>query len=93
MSPADEWFSAGPNWRARSAAHVSTILGTTIQAADPEAIALRWSDAFGKSIELLGDRFQLLLDQGLIEFIEARLLPALAYTKVPGMVPNMVPRT
>ena len=71
MRPADDWVWAGPNWRERSAAHVSAILGTTIQAADPEAIALRWSDAFGKPIELLGDRFQLLLDEGLIEFIEA----------------------
>ena len=71
MRPAEEWVWAGPKWRERSAQYVSTISGTTIQSEDPEAIGRRWSEAFGKPIKWDGDRFQLLLDEGLIEFVEA----------------------
>ena len=71
MRPAEEWIWAGPKWRERRARYVSTISGTTIQSRDPEAIGHRWSEAFGKPIQWDGDRFQLVLDEGLIEFVEA----------------------
>lgn len=71
MRPAEEWVWAGPDWRQRAAKHVSTISGTTIQSVDPETVAHRWSEAFGERVEWVGDRFQLSLDEGLIEFIEA----------------------
>jgi len=72
MRPAEEWVWAGPGWQNRKARHVSTISGTTIQAQDPESIARRWSETFDVPAELNGDRFEMNLDAGLIDFVEAQ---------------------
>ena len=37
------WPPAGPEWRSFSEPDVLGIAGATVQAKDPEAIALRWS--------------------------------------------------
>ncbi|MFT7243653.1 MAG: hypothetical protein ACI82A_000998 [Candidatus Azotimanducaceae bacterium] len=44
MTPPESWKWAGPNWQDRKASNVGYIDGVVLQAADPDAMAVRWSD-------------------------------------------------
>ena len=45
MDPPESWRWAGPGWEERSRTDVSrAIVGATVQAADPDAMAGRWSE-------------------------------------------------
>jgi len=48
MDPPESWRWAGPGWESRSRTEVSSgIVGTIIQAEDPEQMATRWSEVLG----------------------------------------------
>ncbi|MFT4798337.1 MAG: hypothetical protein ACJAYE_003306 [Candidatus Azotimanducaceae bacterium] len=44
MTPPESWKWAGPNWQDRKANNVGYIDGVVLQAADPDAMAARWSE-------------------------------------------------
>ncbi len=71
MRPSDEWLWAGPDWRDNESKHVGGITAVDVQAGDPEAIATKWSAAFGKSFHLEDDVLLMPLDEGEVRFIEA----------------------
>lgn len=72
MRPVTEWLWAGPDWRSRTSKFVSRISGVTLQAADPEVIAAKWSRTFDRDLERSDAVFILRLDQGDIHFEEAK---------------------
>ena len=57
MTPPESWRWAGPNWEERKAANVGHINSVTIQAADPAAMAARWSEVL--RVPVVGDHLQL----------------------------------
>ena len=44
MTPPESWQWAGPDWEGRKAKNVGYIDGVVLQAADPDAMAARWSE-------------------------------------------------
>ena len=71
MRPSNEWLWAGPGWRDRKSSNVGGITSVDVQADDPEATAIKWAAAFGRSFHLEGDVLQLPLDHGHIRFVKA----------------------
>jgi hypothetical protein len=71
MRPSTEWLWSGPGWRDRKSSHVGGITAVDVQADDPEAIAVNWAAAFGRSFHLEGDVLLMKLDDGDIRFVEA----------------------
>jgi hypothetical protein len=71
MRPSNEWRWAGPGWRDRKSSNVGKIIAVDVQADDPEAIATKWTAAFGRSFHLEGDVLMMPLDDGHIRFVEA----------------------
>ena len=71
MRPSNEWLWAGPGWRDRKSSNVEGITAVDVQADDPEAIATKWSAAFGTTFDLKGDVLLMPLDKGHIRFVEA----------------------
>ena len=62
----DEWPWAGPSWRQHQATNVvRDIVGVEIQANDPVAMAKRWAQVLGCSVE---DEV-ITLDEGVIRFV------------------------
>jgi hypothetical protein len=48
MQPPESWRWAGPDWRERSRAEVTTgLVGVVLEAPDPEKLALRWGEVLG----------------------------------------------
>lgn len=62
--PPGSWRWGGPNWQPNTAGEIT---GVEIQAADPEAMAARWSEVLGAPAT---DRV-VTLDRGRIRFVEA----------------------
>ncbi len=61
-----EWPWAGPSWREHVRSDVVTdIVGVTIEAEDPSAMATRWAEVLGRSVT--GD--SVVLDEGVIRFV------------------------
>lgn len=71
MNPPEKWEWGGPGWQDRRATHVRTISGVDLQAADPEALARRWSQAYKRDMHVDGDQFVIPLDEGTIYIHEA----------------------
>ncbi|MBD3648289.1 MAG: hypothetical protein HUJ31_12750 [Pseudomonadales bacterium] len=70
MDPPASWKWAGEGWETRTAAHVSEITGVDLQAADPAALAHRWSELFARPVEKEGERLVVRLDRGNVNFLE-----------------------
>lgn len=68
--PPESWRWAGPDWKQYdSSANARRIVTVRIAAADPQALAARWSEVLGLSPpELLDSRWCLPIDDGSIEF-------------------------
>ena len=67
MTPVESWKWAGPDWEGRKAQHVGSIDGVTLQAADPDALAARWSEVLDTPLK---DR-QLALEGSIVVFKQA----------------------
>lgn len=65
-----EWGWAGPTWKQNVKTDVvSDIVGVEIQANDPAAMAARWSEVLGRSVEAGADGPRIVLDEGVIRFV------------------------
>lgn len=63
-----EWPWAGPTWRDHVRTdRVTDVLGVTVEADDPDAMAARWSAVLGRPV----DGRRVVLDEGEIEFVPA----------------------
>jgi hypothetical protein len=67
MTPPESWRWAGPNWEERKATNVGHINSVTIQAADPEAMAARWSEV----LKAPREKDYLKLDKSTVIFVPA----------------------
>tara|TARA_R110002072_G_scaffold56097_11_gene145599 strand:- start:1678 stop:2409 length:732 start_codon:yes stop_codon:yes gene_type:complete len=67
MTPVESWKWAGPNWEERRSRNVGYIDGVTLQAADPDAMAARWSEVL--KVPFNGRRLE--MDRSEIIFKEA----------------------
>ena len=75
MDPWEHWEWGGPHWRANARTDVSTgIVGCELQAADPEAMAARWSAALGPPHQALHDNVfaMVMSDRGQVRFTPIR---------------------
>jgi hypothetical protein len=66
MIPAESWRWAGPGWQDRQAQNVGQIVGTTLQAEDPTAMASRWGEIF--KIENTNNKLSM-ADNSWVEFV------------------------
>jgi hypothetical protein len=71
MTPPEEWYWAGPNWASRAASSVTELNAAEIQCEDPEAVAQRWSLAYGRPVQDVDGVTTLLLDRGRVRFVKA----------------------
>jgi hypothetical protein len=71
--PAAAWRWGGPGWRVAAGRRgAQRVLGVTLEAADPPAMAARWAEVLGLAPPLgAGTGCRLALDEGAIDFIEA----------------------
>jgi hypothetical protein len=71
--PPASWRWAGPGWEARSRRDVSVgIAGVEVEAADPAALAARWSEVLGLPAERAGDGgWRVELRGGAVRFVPA----------------------
>jgi hypothetical protein len=69
--PAAAWRWGGPDWRPQTGrAGAQRIVGATIAAHDPRAMAARWAEVLGLAAPLAGeDGFRLALDGGAVDFV------------------------
>ena len=71
--PAASWRWGGPGWRVQDGARAAQrVLGVTIEADDPRAMAMRWAGVLGlaaPAAEGIGQR--LALDGGRVDFVPA----------------------
>jgi hypothetical protein len=72
--PPESWRWAGPDWRRRSRSDVtSALVAVEMRAADPRAMAARWSAVLGRAAdERAGGDFAIALDAGCIRFTPER---------------------
>ncbi len=71
MVPPSSWRWAGPAWQQAVRTDVVTaIVGVEIQGAEPSRLAQRWSEVLGRPAVRNADGFQMVLDQGVIRFVE-----------------------
>lgn len=71
--PAESWRWGGPSWRTRRPSQrVERIVGAEMQAAEPEAMAARWAQVLGHTMQARGDgSFVIALEGGRLRFIPA----------------------
>ena len=72
--PPESWRWAGPEWRRHVRTDVvRTITAVELRAADPEALAQRWSEVLARPAVATGPAaWAIALDQGTIRFVAAR---------------------
>ena len=71
--PAAAWRWGGPGWRLQDGARAAQrVLGVTIEASDPRAMATRWAEVLGLAAPVAeGPRQRLALDGGRVDFVPA----------------------
>jgi hypothetical protein len=71
--PASSWRWGGPGWAVQpGAAGAQRVVGVTVAAADPMAMAARWAQVLGLAApQRAGDGWRLALDGGAIDFSAA----------------------
>jgi hypothetical protein len=67
LEPQGDWMPAGPDWRAARTDQVQDLASVTLAAADPSALARRWSRLVGRPLDPF-DPSRLPLDRGEIRF-------------------------
>jgi len=67
MEPFGDWMPAGPDWRGACTSEVLDLASVTISAADPAALAQRWSQLLDRALDA-ADPLRLPLDHGEIHF-------------------------
>ena len=72
--PAASWRWGGPSWRAQEGARGrQRVVGVTVEAADPRAMAERWAEVLGRPAPAPhGDAMRVALDGGAIDFVDPR---------------------
>jgi hypothetical protein len=66
--PAEDWEWAGPDWRPHvRTSTVTTIAAVEIQADDPTAMAARWAEVIGGTLDASGTVLQ--FDSGAVRFV------------------------
>ena len=72
--PPASWRWGGPSWRVQGGARGrQRVVGVTVDAADPSAMAARWAEVLGRpATHPHGDATRLALEGGAIDFIGAR---------------------
>jgi hypothetical protein len=72
--PPESWRWAGPEWKSRVCTDVTTaIRGVELQANDPGALAVRWSQVLDRPVvPTAGDTHEIRLDRGTIRFVRER---------------------
>jgi hypothetical protein len=72
--PPESWRWAGPGWeRAMRTDVVRRITGVELQAKDPAALARRWAEVLGRSVEWDGaDVHEIALEDGVLRFVPPR---------------------
>lgn len=68
LSTGGDWMPAGPDWASAQAPDVRDISATVLSAADPGALAKRWSGLVGRPLDP-SDPLRLPLDRGEIRFV------------------------
>lgn len=81
LEPYGDWMPAGPDWRAARTDEVVDLVAVTISAADPAALARRWSQLLDRPADP-ADPLRLPLERGEVRFAAA---PAGAATCVTGV--------
>ncbi|MEZ5260546.1 MAG: hypothetical protein R2755_01925 [Acidimicrobiales bacterium] len=77
-TPAEDWEWAGPQWRRHVRTDtVTEIDAVEIQAADPAAMAARWAEVLGGSLDEAGTT--LAFDRGAVRFVPIADDPARAW--------------
>lgn len=69
LKPYGAWMPAGPDWRAARTDVVQGLAAVTLSAADPAALAARWSELIGRPLDA-GDPLRLPLDRGEARFVQ-----------------------
>jgi catechol 2,3-dioxygenase-like lactoylglutathione lyase family enzyme len=74
MRPTESWRWAGPEWREHVHTDVTRrLVGAELQAADPRALAERWSRVFARPVrELATGSYSLVLDDSTLRFVADR---------------------
>jgi hypothetical protein len=67
LEPFGDWMPAGPDWRGARTSEVLDLASVTISAADPAALAQRWSRLLDRRLDA-ADPLRLPLDHGEIRF-------------------------
>jgi hypothetical protein len=67
LEPYGDWMPAGPDWRAARTDEVLDLIGITLTAPDPDALARRWSDLLDQPLDP-ADSHLLPLARGQIRF-------------------------
>lgn len=70
LEPYGDWFPAGPDWRGARTGDVLDLVAVTISAADPQALARRWSQLLDHPLDA-ADVLRLPLEHGEIRFARA----------------------
>jgi len=72
--PPASWRWGGPSWRVQHGARGrQRVVGATVEAADPSAMAARWAEVLGRpAARPRGDATRVELDGGAIDFVGAR---------------------
>ena len=72
--PPASWRWGGPSWRLQDGARGrQRVVGATVEAADPSAMAARWAEVLGRpAARPHGDATRVALDGGAIDFVGAR---------------------
>ncbi|HLK24462.1 MAG TPA: hypothetical protein VKT30_07380, partial [Caulobacteraceae bacterium] len=68
--PKSDWPAAGQHWREQQSEESLGIPWVAMQARDPLAAAERWSMLLGKPVSRAGERLEIVLDPGVIRFVE-----------------------
>ena len=72
--PASSWRWGGPSWRVQEGARGGQrVVGVTVEAAEPRAMAARWAEVLGRAAPVPhADAMRVALDDGAIDFVGAR---------------------
>jgi hypothetical protein len=70
LEPYGDWMPAGPDWRATRTDQVLDLVGITLTAPDPDALARRWSELLDQPLDAADSRL-LPLARGEIRFAGA----------------------
>jgi hypothetical protein len=72
--PAASWRWGGPSWRIQEGARGrQRVVGVTVEAAEPRAMAARWAEALGRPAAVpRAEAMRVALDGGAVDFIRAR---------------------